>query len=149
MSHECIKGEFVFFCCFSTAGLMLPVSSFLLTPLEFYGIQLQHLSLHSFVLVVIFIHFCEMFVIMQSSVPLFLAVPRAALSREGDKSNRPLLLTALSQWIGCICHGCRSWQVGPLKEGLGNHAANPQNRQVLPTGAPTCNRDHWEEPLRL
>jgi hypothetical protein len=71
MSHECIKGEFVFFCCFSTAGLMLPVSSFLLTPLEFYGIQLQHLSLHSFVLVVIFIHFCEMFVIMQSSVPLF------------------------------------------------------------------------------
>jgi hypothetical protein len=71
MSHECKKGEFVFFCCFSTARLMLQVSSFLLTPLEFYGIQLQHLSLHSFILVVIFIHFYEMFVIMQSSVPLF------------------------------------------------------------------------------
>jgi hypothetical protein len=33
-------GEFVFFSCYATAGLMLLVSSFLFTLLEFYGIQL-------------------------------------------------------------------------------------------------------------
>jgi hypothetical protein len=48
-----------------------PVSSFLLTLLEFYGIQLQHLSPHSSIPVAIFIHFYEMFVGVRPSVPLF------------------------------------------------------------------------------
>jgi hypothetical protein len=63
-------GEFIFFSCCVVARLVLPVSSFWLMLLEFYGIQLQHLSLHSFVLVAIFVHFCEMFVCMRPSVPL-------------------------------------------------------------------------------
>jgi hypothetical protein len=50
---------------------MSPVSSFLPTLLEFYEIQLQHLSPHSFILVAIFVHFCEMFVGVQPSIPLF------------------------------------------------------------------------------
>jgi hypothetical protein len=33
-------GEFVFFSFFMAAGLVLPVSSFLFTLLEFYGLQL-------------------------------------------------------------------------------------------------------------
>jgi hypothetical protein len=36
-------GEFVFFSCYVAAGLVPPVSSFLFTLLEFYGLQLQHL----------------------------------------------------------------------------------------------------------
>jgi hypothetical protein len=64
-------GEFVFFSCYAAVGLMPPVSSFLLTLLEFYEIQLQHLWPHSFVLVAIFIHFCEIFVEVWPSVPLF------------------------------------------------------------------------------
>jgi hypothetical protein len=64
-------GEFVFFACYVAAGLTPLVSSFLLTLLEFYGLQLQHLSPHSFVLVVIFIHFCGMFVRVRPSIPLF------------------------------------------------------------------------------
>jgi hypothetical protein len=47
------------------------VSSFLITLLEFYKLQLQHLSPHSLVLVVIFVHFCEMFVCVRPSVSLF------------------------------------------------------------------------------
>jgi hypothetical protein len=39
--------------------------------LEFYGIQLQHLSPHSFIMVAIFVHFCEMFVGVRLSAPLF------------------------------------------------------------------------------
>jgi hypothetical protein len=50
---------------------MPPVSSFLLMLLEFYGLQLQHLSPHSFILVAIFIHFCEMFIGVRPSIPLF------------------------------------------------------------------------------
>jgi hypothetical protein len=34
------SGEFIFFSCYATAGLVPPVSSFLLTLLEFYRIQL-------------------------------------------------------------------------------------------------------------
>jgi hypothetical protein len=39
--------------------------------LELYELLLQHLSLHSLVLVAIFIHFCEMFVCMRPLVTLF------------------------------------------------------------------------------
>jgi hypothetical protein len=63
--------EFGFFACYATAGLVPPVSSFLFTLLEFYGLQLKHLSPHSFVLVAIFIHFCKMFVDVRLSIPLF------------------------------------------------------------------------------
>jgi hypothetical protein len=55
-------GEFIFLSCYTVAGLVPPPSSFLFTLLEFYGLQLQHLSPLSLILLVIFIHFCEMFV---------------------------------------------------------------------------------------
>jgi hypothetical protein len=64
-------GEFVFFSCYAMAVLVLPVSSFLFTLLEFYGLQLQHLSPHSLILVVTLVHFCEMFVSVWPSVSLF------------------------------------------------------------------------------
>jgi hypothetical protein len=54
-------GDFVFFAAYALAGLVPPLSSFLM-PLEYYGIQLQHISPNSITLVAIFIHFCEMFV---------------------------------------------------------------------------------------
>jgi hypothetical protein len=63
--------EFVYFSCYAAVGLVPPVSSFLFTLLEFYGLQLQHLSLHSLILVAIFVHFCEMFVCVRPSVTLF------------------------------------------------------------------------------
>jgi hypothetical protein len=39
--------------------------------LEFYGLQLQHLSSNSITLVAIFVHLCEMFVGVRPSVCLF------------------------------------------------------------------------------
>jgi hypothetical protein len=44
-----MPGEFVFFACYAATGLVPPLSSFLLTLLEFYGVQLHHLSPHSFI----------------------------------------------------------------------------------------------------
>jgi hypothetical protein len=64
-------GDFVFFSAYALAGLVPPVSSFFLMLLEFYGLQLQHLSPNSITLVAIFVHLCEMFVGVWLSVRLF------------------------------------------------------------------------------
>jgi hypothetical protein len=64
-------GVFIFFTCYSAVGLVPSVSSFLFMLLEFYGLQLQLLSPHFLILVVIFIHFCEMFVCVRLLVSLF------------------------------------------------------------------------------
>jgi hypothetical protein len=62
-------GEFVYFSCYTAVRLVPLVSSFLFTPLEL--LQLQHLSPHSLILVVIFVHFCEMFFYVRPSITLF------------------------------------------------------------------------------
>jgi hypothetical protein len=64
-------GDFVFFTTYALAGLVLPLSSFFLTLLEYYGLQLQHLSPNSIGLVAIFVHLCEMYVGVRPSVRLF------------------------------------------------------------------------------
>jgi hypothetical protein len=48
------SGDFVFFAAYALAGLVPPLSSFLML-LEYYGLQLQHLSPNSIALVVIFV----------------------------------------------------------------------------------------------
>jgi hypothetical protein len=55
-------GDFDFFAAYALAGQVLLLSSFSLTLLEYYGLQLQHLSPNSIALVAIFIHLCEMYV---------------------------------------------------------------------------------------
>jgi hypothetical protein len=64
-------GDFVFFAAYALAGLVPPLSSFFLTLLEYYGLQLQHLSPNSIALVAIFVHLCEMFVGVRPLVRLF------------------------------------------------------------------------------
>jgi hypothetical protein len=53
--------DFVFFAAYALAGLVPPLS-FFLTLLEYYGLQLQHLSPNSIALVAIFVHLCKMYV---------------------------------------------------------------------------------------
>jgi hypothetical protein len=60
--------EFVYFALYALSRLMLPFSSFLFMLLEYYGLQLQHLSPQSITLVAIFVHLCEMYVCVQPSV---------------------------------------------------------------------------------
>jgi hypothetical protein len=55
-------GGFVYFSCYAMTELVLSMSSFVFMLLEFYGLQLQHLSPHYLILVAIFIRFCEMFI---------------------------------------------------------------------------------------
>jgi hypothetical protein len=51
-------GDFVFFSEYALAGLVPSLSSIFLTLLEFFGLQLQHLSPNSITLVIIFSHLC-------------------------------------------------------------------------------------------
>jgi hypothetical protein len=64
-------GDFVFFTAYALAGLVPSLSSFFLKLLEYYGLQLQHLSPNSIALVAIFVHLCEMYVGVRPSVRLF------------------------------------------------------------------------------
>jgi hypothetical protein len=64
-------GNFVFFAAYALVGLVPPLSSFFLTLLEYYRLQLQHLSPNSITLVTIFVHLCEMFVGVCPSMRLF------------------------------------------------------------------------------
>jgi hypothetical protein len=65
------SGNFVFFAAYALAGLVPPLSSFFLTLLEYYGLQLQHLSPNSIALVAIFVHLYEMYMGVHPSVRLF------------------------------------------------------------------------------
>jgi hypothetical protein len=65
------SGQLRLFCGIRHAGLVLPLSSFFLTLLEYYGLQLQHLSPNSIALVATFIHLCEMYVGVRPSVRQF------------------------------------------------------------------------------
>jgi hypothetical protein len=64
-------GDFVFFAAYALVGLVPPLSSFFLMLLEYYRLQLQHLSPNSIALVAIFIHLYEMYVVVWLSVRLF------------------------------------------------------------------------------
>jgi hypothetical protein len=63
-------GDFVF-SAYALAELVPLLSSFFLMLLEYYGLQLQHLSPNSITLLAIFVHFCEMFVGVRPLVRLF------------------------------------------------------------------------------
>jgi hypothetical protein len=99
-------GELVFFTCYATIGHVPLMSSFLLTLLEFYGLQLHHLSPHSLILVAISVHFCEKFICVRPSVTLF-------------------RLFHMLQWAGKGMNPIGTHhlqQVGSLEGGLGDHA---------------------------
>jgi hypothetical protein len=59
--NDLAAGEFVLFNAYISCGLAPLISSFFLLLLEEFGLQLQHLTPHSILLVSIFVHFMEMF----------------------------------------------------------------------------------------
>jgi hypothetical protein len=63
--------KIVLFTSYALAEFTLPSSSFFLTLLGNYDLQLHHMMSHAIVLVAIFVHLCEMYVGVRSSVLLF------------------------------------------------------------------------------
>ena len=56
-------GRIVIFVSFFAVGLVPPFSTFFLQVLDTFGVQLAHLSPNSVVILAIFTHFCEMFIL--------------------------------------------------------------------------------------
>jgi hypothetical protein len=69
--NDLVAGEFVLFNSYITCGLVPPIPSFFLLLLEEFGLQLQHLTPHSVLLVAVFIHFMEMFMGARPYVAIF------------------------------------------------------------------------------
>jgi hypothetical protein len=69
-SPRCFE-EVVVFLPFLIAGLVLPFLPFFVEVLEAYAIHMVHLIPNAVVTLALFVHACEMFVSVQSSVELF------------------------------------------------------------------------------
>jgi hypothetical protein len=124
-------------------GLPPPLSSFFLTVLEYYGLQLQHLSPNSIALVAIFIHLCEMYVGVRPSVRLFRCffVLKAA-------STRPPLIgghyfqrrkPGHARYIAPVSPG--RWE--RWRENWALVQVDVHDRLALPIGGPTLDRTEW------
>nr|ABA99911.1 retrotransposon protein, putative, unclassified [Oryza sativa Japonica Group] len=64
-------GRSVFFLSFAMAGLVPPFSNFFMDVLEFYDLQMAHLTPNAIMTLAIFAHLCEMFIGVRPSLQLF------------------------------------------------------------------------------
>jgi hypothetical protein len=135
--------DFIFFVAYTLAGLVQSLSSFFLTLLEYYRLQLQHLSPNSIALVAIFVRLCEMYVWVRPSVRLFRCffVPKAV-------SPRPPLIgghyfqrrtPGHTSYIAPVSPG--RWE--RWREDWALEQADVHDRLVLPIGCPTLDRTEW------
>jgi hypothetical protein len=137
------SGDFVFFAAYALVGLVPPLSFFFLTLLEYYGLQLQHLSPNSIAWVTIFIHLCEMFMGVLPSVRLFrrFFVLKAA-------SQRPPLISGYYFQRRTQGHAHYIAPVSPARwerwrEDWALVQADAHDHLALPVGAPTLDRTEW------
>jgi hypothetical protein len=79
--------DFVYFFAYALSGLVPLFSPFFFVLLEYYVLELHHLSPHSITLVAIFIHLCEMYVFVRPLVHLFRRFHKLHSSRK----STPLL----------------------------------------------------------
>jgi hypothetical protein len=113
--------KFVFFTSYALAGLAFSMSSFLFMLLEYYDLQLQHLSPHSLMLVAIFVHFCDVHLCAAVSAVVS-DFSHVTVIQEEPNPSRHLLLPAPSQGSGHIHHVAYPWQVGAVEGRLGDYA---------------------------
>jgi hypothetical protein len=134
-------GDIVFFAAYALTGLVPPLSFLML--LEYYGLQLQHLSPNSIALVAIFIHLCEMYVGVRPSVRLFrrFFMLKAA-------SPRPPLIGGHYFHRRTPVHACYITPISPdrwerWRADWALVQADVHDRLALPVGGPTLDRTEW------
>jgi hypothetical protein len=141
-------GDFVFFSSYALSGLVLPLS-FIFMLLKHYGLQLQHLSSRSIMLVVIFIHFCKVFMGMRPSVCLF---RRFHVLRAVSKYPPRIDGYYFQRWIKDP-----SKYIAALSPGRWDHwredwvlvQTDAHEQLVLSSAAPTAPHANWEQDPSL
>jgi hypothetical protein len=79
------------FLCFIVTGVVPPISLFIHTMLNTFGLVLAHLHPNSLLALAIFQHFCEAFVGVHPSAPLFCYFYSAHLDTSGTISGSLVL----------------------------------------------------------
>jgi hypothetical protein len=136
-------GDFIFFAPYTLAWMVPLLSSFFLTLLEYYGLQLQHLSPNSIALVTIFVHLCEMFVGVRPSMRLFRCFFILKVV-----SQRPPLIDGYYFQRRTQGHARYIVHVSPgrwehWREDWALVQEDAYDRLTLPVGAPTLDRTEW------
>jgi hypothetical protein len=142
--HDLAAGEFVLFNSYIMCGLVPSISSFFLLLLEEFGLQLQHLTSHSVLLVAVFSHFMEMFVGVRPCTTIFrhfyALVGTGRCKREigayyfqlwHGMANSYIAAFSSSKWEDW----CEGWVIA---------VADPHDRLELPTDAPQSDRSTWK-----
>jgi hypothetical protein len=136
--------EFVLFNLYAMCGLVPPISSFFLLLLEEFGLQLQHLTSHSVLLVAVFAHFMEMFVGVRPCTTIFrhfYALVRLGRSkREIDAYYFQLRQGSTSSYISAFSSA--KWE--DWRDGWVIAATDANDCLELPTEGPLSDRSTWK-----
>jgi hypothetical protein len=125
-------------------GLVPPISSFLLLLLEEFGLQLQHLTPHSILLVAVFAHFMEMFVGVRPCTAIF----RHFYALVGTGRSK----CEVSAYYFELQHGMVNSYISAFssakwedwRDGWVIAEADPHDHLELPTEGPQSDRSTWK-----
>jgi hypothetical protein len=142
--RDLAAGEFVLFNSYAMCGLVPPISSFFLLLLEEFGLQLQQLTPHSVLLVVVFAHFMEMFVGVRPCTAIFryfYALVRIGRSkREVGAYYFQLRHGMANSYISAFSSA--KWE--DWRDSWVIAEADPNDRLELPTERPQSDRSTWK-----
>jgi hypothetical protein len=141
---DLVMEEFILFNSYITCGLAPPISSFFLLLLEEFGLQLQHLTLHSILLVLVFIHFMEMFVGVRTCVTIF----KHFYALVGSGRSR----CAIGAYYFQLQHGMSSSYISAFSSAKWEDwcmdwviaMTDANDRLELPTQGPLLDRNSWK-----
>jgi hypothetical protein len=137
-------GEFILFNSYIMCGLVPPISSFFLLLLEEFGLQLQHLTPYSVLLMAVFAHFMEMFVGVHPCTTIFrhfyALVGTGRCKREIGAYYFQLRHGMANSYITAFSSS--KWE--DWREGWVIAVADPHDRLELPTDAPQRDRSTWQ-----
>jgi hypothetical protein len=137
-------GEFVLFISYTMCGLVPPISSFFLLLLEEFGLQLQHLTPHSVLLVAVFAHFMEMFVGICPCTAMFrhfyTLVGTGRSKREVDAYYFQLRHGMANSYISAFSSA--KWE--DWRDSWVIAEADPNDHLELPTERPQSDRSTWK-----
>nr|CAE04375.1 OSJNBa0027G07.13 [Oryza sativa Japonica Group] len=133
-------GRSVFFLSFAMAGLVPPFSSFFMDVLEFYDLQMAHLTPNAVMTLAIFAHLCEMFIGVRPSLRLF----RWFFTVQPDVTYFQPRGPVLSRYIPCVLR--KKWD--DWKSDWCYTTLADEARLRLPS-QPPAQASNWRAPVDL